>query len=289
MLDGNDPAKGKALLGRQTIAEDTDSSVDLWSYYSDNDSPFDHISHLAPTSASSPSQSSVHAAQNASGYFVPTRTIPTFQAIPASPNPEHILSWERVCQDAVVVIGPREFVPQAIYQPHSQEDRERYISSAKLQPPIIFKKEHSSEWGIPVQHLLSNKVHRLVGGSEPAFTECGPSIDIRVQWPGYQPCYECVSTRNVRHGHMISKAELAEVVAKCVKQFMDSMSTQAIQAGSDWRWRVGRFAIRVDDIILVSLHHVSQGSWQPQLRLNRSIGTITSQSQSQSQPPSQDQ
>lgn len=66
---------------------------------------------------------------------------------------------------------------------------------------------------------------------------------------------------------MISKAKLAQVVAKWVKRFMDDMSKQSMQAGSDKRWRVGPLGIRVDDVVLVSLHHVSQGSWQPQLRL----------------------
>jgi hypothetical protein len=54
---------------------------------------------------------------------------------------------------------------------------------------------------------------------------------------------------------------------------MDTMSEQAMQVGSDRQWRIGLLDIRVDDIILVSLHHVSQGSWQPQLRLRRTIVT----------------
>ena len=38
---------------------------------------------------------------------------------------------------------------------------------------------------------------------------------------------------------------------------------------SDRRWRVGPRDITVEDVILVSLHHVTQGNWQPQLRLRR--------------------
>ena len=34
------------------------------------------------------------------------------------------------------------------------------------------------------------------------------------------------------------------------------------------RWRVGGTnGIKLEDLILVSMHHVSRGSWQPQLRL----------------------
>jgi hypothetical protein len=29
--------------------------------------------------------------------------------------------------------------------------------------------------------------------------------------------------------------------------------------------------VKFEDLVLVSLHHVSQGSWQPQLRLRRQI------------------
>lgn len=39
------------------------------------------------------------------------------------------------------------------------------------------------------------------------------------------------------------------------------------------RFRVGSGPnnVRLEDLILVSLHHVSQGSWQPHLRLRRHI------------------
>lgn len=39
------------------------------------------------------------------------------------------------------------------------------------------------------------------------------------------------------------------------------------------RWKVGTGAnhIKVEDLILVSLHHVSRSTWQPQLRLNREL------------------
>jgi hypothetical protein len=42
----------------------------------------------------------------------------------------------------------------------------------------------------------------------------------------------------------------------------------------DRRWRVGARYIRVDDLMLVSLHHISKGSWQPQLRLRTPLSEI---------------
>lgn len=41
--------------------------------------------------------------------------------------------------------------------------------------------------------------------------------------------------------------------------------------GAEKIWRVGVQHIKVEDLILVSLHHVSKGSWQPHFRLRRDI------------------
>lgn len=103
------------------------------------------------------------------------------QETPASSHPEHVVSWYLLCWNAVVVNGPRKFVAQTIYEPHSQGDKERYVSHAKLHPPIIFLLQGSPEWGVPIPHLLSKQSTRLVEGDEPAFASCGPSIGIRVQ------------------------------------------------------------------------------------------------------------
>jgi hypothetical protein len=43
---------------------------------------------------------------------------------------------------------------------------------------------------------------------------------------------------------------------------------------ADRRWRVGTRYIRMEDLILVSLHHISKGSWQPQLRLRTPLSEI---------------
>ncbi|KAI9573111.1 hypothetical protein HD554DRAFT_1142789 [Boletus coccyginus] len=196
------------------------------------------------------------------------------QPISANSHPQHVVSWYLVCWDAVIINGPRTFVPQTIYQPRSHGDKERYVSHAQLHPPIIFIGQNSSEWGVPISHLLSKQLANLIAGHEPAFPSCGPSIGIRLEWPGYHPCHKQVSTKDYTHKRlMINKAKLAKVVARWVEKFMDGMSKQAMQVGVDRRWKVGPRDITVDDIILVSLHHVSQGSWQPQLRLRRIIGT----------------
>ena len=100
-----------------------------------------------------------------------------------SSNPHHVVaeSWHLVCSDAVIANGPRNFVPQTIYQPRSTGDRERYVSHAQLHPPIIFIEQNSPEWGVPISRLLSKQLASLVAGHELAFASCGPSIGIRLQ------------------------------------------------------------------------------------------------------------
>ncbi|KIJ59309.1 hypothetical protein HYDPIDRAFT_100936 [Hydnomerulius pinastri MD-312] len=196
------------------------------------------------------------------------------QAGPPPLHPEHIVSWYLLCWRAVIVNGPRRFVPQTIYQPYSQGDRERYVALATLLPPIIFYSENSAEWGLPIRDLLSRQPSRLRHGGDPAFTSAGPSVSIRVQWPGYAPCHKQIATRDYStQRRPITKAKLAKLVAKCINRFMKQMRQQPMHLDADRRWKVGNgpSQIKVDDIILVSLHHVSQGSWQPQLRLSRPL------------------
>jgi len=44
-----------------------------------------------------------------------------------------------------------------------------------------------------------------------------------------------------------------------------------MEEGSEEKWRIGDRPgdIKVEDLMLVSIHHVSLGSWQPHLRLRR--------------------
>ncbi|KAF9223067.1 hypothetical protein BS17DRAFT_151481 [Gyrodon lividus] len=194
----------------------------------------------------------------------------TSNAEPEELPPQHIIDWYLLCWNAVIVNGRRRFVTQTIYQPSSQGDKNRYVSLATLCRPIIFYAADSPEWGIPLQNLLSRQPAGLLGGDEPAFVSCGPSVSIRLQWPGYRPYHKQIQTKDYTPAHRpITKAKLAKLVAKWIRSFMESMGKERLEVGSDRRWKVGPRSIKIEDLILVSLHHVSQGSWQPQLRLRR--------------------
>jgi len=61
---------------------------------------------------------------------------------------------------------------------------------------------------------------------------------------------------------------------------------ERMEMEADRRWRVGTRYIKMEDLILVSLHHISKGSWQPQLRLRTPLNEIhTRRLQVQAQAP----
>ena len=109
------------------------------------------------------------------------------------------------------------------------------------------------------------------------------------QWPGYRQWSRQIPTKDFRSPPgPITIAGLAKSVAKCVKRFilvstslcpffpqltwrLKDRKMLPMESGSDERWRIGDRPgdIKLEDLMLVSVHHVSLGSWQPQLRLRR--------------------
>ena len=62
-------------------------------------------------------------------------------------------------------------------------------------------------------------------------------------------------------------------MAKCVQRFMQDRKGQPMEEEADSQWKIGDGPndIKLDDLVLVSIHHVSLGSWQPHLRLIRPL------------------
>jgi hypothetical protein len=88
----------------------------------------------------------------------------------------------------------------------------------------------------------------------------------------------------------ITRSKLAKNIARTVERFikvlfpyglsivsrlstftLQEKSRAAMDPDEDPRWRVGPGHITIDDLVLVGLQHVSKGSWQCHLRLNRSL------------------
>ncbi|KAG1869527.1 hypothetical protein F4604DRAFT_1773768 [Suillus subluteus] len=118
----------------------------------------------------------------------------------------------------------------------------------------------------------------LLDKDDNMFENCGPSVSIRLQWPGYRAWTKQIPTMDFKSPKgPITRAKLAKtshaamlhnlcVSAEKVKERMEMEA--------DRRWKVGARHIRVEDLILVSLHHISKGGWQPQLRLRTPLSEI---------------
>ena len=68
------------------------------------------------------------------------------------------------------------------------------------------------------------------------------------------------------HRRELSRSDLVGLMA-------DSRGAQEASRmqGREARWRIGPGAITRDDIIIIGVVHVSQGSWQPILQLRRYV------------------
>ncbi|KAK7027973.1 hypothetical protein VNI00_015059 [Paramarasmius palmivorus] len=170
-------------------------------------------------------------------------------------------------------VTPSPFIPQAMYKPHTNSDRRQYVEEVQLDPPIYFWADNPSECGISLTDALHSRVRRLENRDETVFEGRGPSVSIRLEWPGYRQWSRQIPTKDFKSPPgPITKAKLAKNVAKCVQRFIAERQNQHLEEDAHQRWRVGgpgSSYIKLEELVLVSMHHVSMGSWQPHLRLCR--------------------
>jgi len=178
----------------------------------------------------------------------------------SSPEPERPLAFSGHRR------GP--MVPQKRYKPHTSSDRRRYVDEVNLEPSIFFYMQKPDEAGIPLRDAMHGRFAHLVARDEPMFQERGPSISVRINWPGYQPWSRQIPTRDFRNPPgPITRAKLAKNVAKSVGRFIAEHKGRPMEEDGDAAWIVGGGHIDVFDLVLVRLDHVSKGSWQAQLQL----------------------
>ncbi|KAG1869526.1 hypothetical protein F4604DRAFT_888023 [Suillus subluteus] len=205
-----------------------------------------------------------------------------------APQPmEHIVKWKAIRDQAIVVTGTTVYIPQTIYQPYTEADRVRYIEKADLKEPIIFRTAHPDQWGIALEDALKTNMKDLLDKYDNMFENCGPSVSIRLQWPGYRAWTRQIPTMDFKSPKgPITRAKLAKNIANCVKRFIEEKEKERMEMEADRRWKVGTRYIRMEDLILVSLHHIAKGSWQPQLRLRTPLSEIQLRRLQAPAPPS---
>lgn len=188
---------------------------------------------------------------------------------------EHVMKWKAIRDQAIIATGTAVYIPQTIYQPYTEADRVLYIEKADLKEPIIFKTAHPDQWGVSLDDALRAKLKDLLDKDDNMFENCGPSVSIRLQWPGYRAWTKQIPTMDFKSPKgPITRGKLAKNIASCVQRFIEEKEKERMEVEADRRWRVGTRYIKVEDLILVSLHHISKGSWQPQLRLRTPLSNI---------------
>ncbi|KAG9312928.1 hypothetical protein JVU11DRAFT_6362 [Chiua virens] len=228
-------------------------------------SPYLSPSPITPEVFDTPSSSSLRS----------TSESPWHDGVGRSNSQECYKLWKQIIVDAVVVTGTDEFVPQTLYKPFTEADKERYLERVLLFPPIIFMTREPSEWGISLEDALNGRNSYLVGKDDAVLQDCGPSVSIRINWPGYPSFKRQIPSRNwSKTKDPITKGKLAQNLAKTTARFIEKMSNKPMEVGADRCWKVGSQHIKLQDLVLVSLHHVSKGSWQPQFRLKRNVHAV---------------
>ncbi|KAI0044756.1 hypothetical protein FA95DRAFT_1561869 [Auriscalpium vulgare] len=166
--------------------------------------------------------------------------------------------------------GP--MVPQTRYKPHASSDQRRYREEVALDESIHFFMQEPEEHGISLADALNDRFARLAGCDEPMFIDRGPSISVRINWPGYQPWSRQIPTRDFRNPpEPITRAKLAKNVAKSVQRFIQEHKNRAMEEEGEEEWMIGPQKIDLFDLVLIRLDHVSKGSWQAQLQLARPL------------------
>lgn len=113
-------------------------------------------------------------------------------------------------------------LPQRTYRPHTQSDRRRYVEEVELEEPIMFIMGSPDACGISCRDALNSKFMRLMGRDDQMFVNRGPSVSIRLCWPGYAPWSRQIPTRDFRTPPgPITRSKLAKNVAKTVFRFIE--------------------------------------------------------------------
>jgi len=120
--------------------------------------------------------------------------------------------------------------------------------------------------GIRLVDAVQNRLSGLVGGDDLVFVSAPVStFSLRIEWPGYRLWTGKFRAKNWGGTNgPVTRARLVSQLGKRIAEFIEDMEDVEC---ADLAWKVGSRSIIVDHLVLVSLTHVSRGSWQPLLRL----------------------
>ncbi|KAH9939505.1 hypothetical protein B0H21DRAFT_825161 [Amylocystis lapponica] len=155
--------------------------------------------------------------------------------------------------------------------------QQRYVPSVALprvtfkrHPPIRFRV--NDRGSINLGKAFRGEFEGLERCQEAAFSMASTKMSFRLEWLApsgarYPPYSHQIAIReSSKRREPITVARLARTVAKEVDRFIKHYTPYPF---SDDGWKVGPGFIGLDQINLVELHHVSEGSLQPVLKVIR--------------------
>jgi len=159
-------------------------------------------------------------------------------------------------------------IPQRAWSPGHPSDIQRH-ANLSLNMPIFFVQSDRVNLGLPLLKVAVGNCGMLQGASAAAPVGDCTTTYIRINWLGYTEWTTQIMIKDQTSEHnTISLEKFAKRVGSAVSRFMNE--AQEIQ-GQDANWRVGAGGITKEQVILIGAVHVSQGSWQPILQLNRYV------------------
>ncbi|GJE88275.1 hypothetical protein PsYK624_043580 [Phanerochaete sordida] len=157
--------------------------------------------------------------------------------------------------------APEAIPAGAVLVPQSVYGVGRGAAGFTSPPPIRFGSQGAP--GIHL-HLALRGDYRELPDAESVVpgTNVGQKIGFRMNWPGYANWFKHFTIPAA--AGLCKKGPLAREVARQVQDFLQTMSGN-IPAPDARNWNVAN--IRLEDLVLLELRQVSQGSWQAVLCL----------------------
>lgn len=155
-------------------------------------------------------------------------------------------------------------VPQQLWAPQGQGDRRRYVDQAQFRMPIFFVNRNGS-LGVPVMHAAAGHMQLRDAYLPPSLMD-KTTAKIRIGWPGYAPSEQQVQLRDQTPAkNPIPFDRFVKHVGSRVRQFLTDRERLPVQQA--FRWMVGHGNIISDEVMLIGIVQVSEGSWMPILQL----------------------
>lgn len=121
--------------------------------------------------------------------------------------------------------------------------------------------------GMNMQEAYRKHFTGLDGRDDPMFRNSAGAISCRFMFPGY-PLNSSgqISTLGwAKHRSPITRSKLAHEIAKKLNNYLESMAGHPMEDSAHHCWKIGEGFMRLENMYLVRLVHVSMGSFQPEI------------------------